>query len=142
MRTAGERLAGLLPCPECRLPLGAIACGPAHAALKADPTQHRLVMDALAEALRESDAAPVARPRVVWLDPDNHDQMALLNIRFRRGKSRSDVENMQAALREFLADETREGAQWECGPHTNAWGGHDARCRQVPAAQSPSGGDA
>lgn len=23
--------------------------------------------------------------------------------------------------------------RWECGPHANAWGGHDARCRRVPA---------
>lgn len=23
--------------------------------------------------------------------------------------------------------------QWECGPHANAWNGHDARCRRVPA---------
>ncbi|NUS54721.1 MAG: hypothetical protein HOV66_07645 [Streptomycetaceae bacterium] len=26
---------------------------------------------------------------------------------------------------------------WECGPHANAWNGHDARCRRVrhsPAA--------
>lgn len=21
---------------------------------------------------------------------------------------------------------------WDCGPHANAWSGHDARCRQVP----------
>jgi hypothetical protein len=79
--------------------------------LKADPTRHRLVMDALAESLRESEAPTVARPRVVTLDPDDHDRVALLNIRFRRGKSRSDVENMQAALREFLTDETREAAE-------------------------------
>jgi hypothetical protein len=25
-----------------------------------------------------------------------------------------------------------EAAQmWECGPHANAWNGHDARCRRV-----------
>lgn len=23
--------------------------------------------------------------------------------------------------------------RWECGPHSNAWNGHDARCRKVPA---------
>lgn len=23
--------------------------------------------------------------------------------------------------------------RWECGPHTNRWNGHDARCRRVPA---------
>lgn len=26
---------------------------------------------------------------------------------------------------------------WECGPHANAWGGHDARCRQVPRPKAP-----
>ena len=25
---------------------------------------------------------------------------------------------------------------WECGPHANAWKGHDARCRQVPAERA------
>lgn len=24
---------------------------------------------------------------------------------------------------------------WECGPHANAWGGHDARCRRVPTTR-------
>lgn len=24
-----------------------------------------------------------------------------------------------------------EAEVWECGPHMNAWGGHDARCRRV-----------
>jgi hypothetical protein len=104
--TAGERLALMLRCPQCGYLLGVIACGPEHAALQADPTRHPLVMDALAEALRESDAAPTEpRPRGVWFDPDDHDRVALLNIRFHRGKSRSDVENMQAALREFLTDD-------------------------------------
>lgn len=27
---------------------------------------------------------------------------------------------------------------WECGPHANAWNGHDARCRQVPREDAPS----
>lgn len=28
---------------------------------------------------------------------------------------------------------------WECGPHTNAWNGHDARCRRVvtPPGEQP-----
>lgn len=30
--------------------------------------------------------------------------------------------------------------RWECGPHANAWGGHDARCRRTPArADDPTG---
>ena len=28
-------------------------------------------------------------------------------------------------------DESDDGLTWECGPHTNAWGGHDARCRRI-----------
>lgn len=28
---------------------------------------------------------------------------------------------------------TQATEQWECGPHANAWDGHDARCRRVPA---------
>lgn len=28
-----------------------------------------------------------------------------------------------------------DGLVWECGPHANAWGGHDARCRRVPSAR-------
>jgi hypothetical protein len=38
-------------------------------------------------------------------------------------------ENEARAVSE--ADET-VALVWECGPHTNAWKGHDARCRQVP----------
>lgn len=55
MPTAAELLTTLLPCPQCRMPLNAIACGAEHAALKADPTRHPLVMDALADALREPE---------------------------------------------------------------------------------------
>lgn len=29
---------------------------------------------------------------------------------------------------------------WECGPHRNAWGGHDARCRQVRRVQVATDG--
>lgn len=28
--------------------------------------------------------------------------------------------------------EDTDAVVWECGPHANAWNGHDARCRQVP----------
>lgn len=34
-----------------------------------------------------------------------------------------------------------EGEAWECGPHTNAWNGHDARCRHVPAPTPSTVGD-
>ncbi|WP_243061178.1 hypothetical protein [Nocardioides sp. SR21] len=36
------------------------------------------------------------------------------------------------------ADDPAEA--WECGPHTNAWNGHDARCRRIttpPGQPSP-----
>jgi hypothetical protein len=31
--------------------------------------------------------------------------------------------------------ETEAALVWDCGPHTNAWKGHDARCRQVPRTE-------
>ena len=34
------------------------------------------------------------------------------------------------------SDEGDSAEQWECGPHTNAWNGHDARCRRVPSESS------
>lgn len=37
----------------------------------------------------------------------------------------------------FLSTQPEEG--WECGPHANAWNGHDARCRQVPAPEQAAG---
>lgn len=164
--TAAARLAMLLPCSQCGQQLNARACGPTHAILGADPTRHRIVMDALAEALRDADPPTVARPRAVTLDPEDHDQVAKLNIRFHRGKSRSDVENMQAALREFLTDETREAApsahsaetahvhEWEVeylpdpmsGGSVVRSGDLSCSCGETtpdvlyPPAQSPSGG--
>lgn len=29
---------------------------------------------------------------------------------------------------------------WECGPHTNVWNGHDARCRRVVIRPAVEGG--
>lgn len=37
-----------------------------------------------------------------------------------------------------MTDRATPEKVWECGPHANAWNGHDARCRQVPREDAPS----
>lgn len=34
-----------------------------------------------------------------------------------------------------MTENDQNDERWECGPHTNAWGGHDARCRRIPVTE-------
>lgn len=103
------------------------------------------------EGQRQTDKS--VRPREATKPPDPEYRGRIIANGRRAGKSarvsaaREQFEKEHAAL--FVNPDTEvlgvltgqvpvrsmpiaTNERWECGPHTNAWGGHDARCRKVP----------